>query len=677
MLAALGARLHRFSYVSLDIFDTALLRAVAQPRDAFLLLGQQAGDARFPALREEAERLARKRAWDERRAAEVTLDEIYAQLQHPRGAELRALELRLEEHLCRRNDAIYALYQACREMGKPVLFTSDMYLPIEFIRSLLLRAGYEEYHRLYVSSALQGLTKATGTLYQHLLQELGCPPESVLHIGDNWDSDVLAARKAGLRSYYYERCHKRYLRLGPRPLLAAEAPESAESAESVDPEEAAAASLHTGQCARVTQSPRRTLGAGSSASSFWYRFGYQSCGPLYYGFGRWLVQQVQQLGAERVVFLARDGYILKQVYELLAPSGAPPAQYLYASRRAFNVPAITALDEPAMNFLCSGTTVLSAGQFLARVGLEPGRYAAEARAAGLTAGLDQTIRSGAEYASLRQLFHLVQGDLLASAAEERAMLLRYLAQEDLLRPARLALVDLGWHGSLQRSLSRILRMAEGPAAELCGLYLGTFPRAKDLMAEGHELRGYLCNAGEPADLLAVIQSCVEVFEFIHSAPHGSVLRFQSQDGRVVPVLGPLEVPASQQRKAAELQRGALAFCRDFAEHHAVFPWLRITPAMAVAPLGATLRRPSREEARQLGDLLHSEGFGDVLRSRPIAQLPPLQAVLRNPMSLHHGIQQSFWAEGYRQRLCGDSRWLRRALSLGAWAAQRLALRLDR
>src|ERR1700685_119890 len=79
------------SVISLDVFDTLILRAVSAPADVFALvkltlmtrpeaLANSATLDVFPALRRKAERLARVSKQKSQGTTEVTFDEIYQQL---------------------------------------------------------------------------------------------------------------------------------------------------------------------------------------------------------------------------------------------------------------------------------------------------------------------------------------------------------------------------------------------------------------------------------------------------------------------------------------------------------------------------------------------------------------------------------------------------------------------
>jgi len=83
---------------------------------------------------------------------------------------------------------------------KPVVFTSDMYLPGHALAGILAAlvpdlAGLP----LFVSSDL-GLTKRHGTLFPHLAAVSSLAPQDILHVGDNPVSDLVRPRAAGLEA---------------------------------------------------------------------------------------------------------------------------------------------------------------------------------------------------------------------------------------------------------------------------------------------------------------------------------------------------------------------------------------------------------------------------------------------------------------------------------------------
>lgn len=638
---ALLRALDAVEVLSLDVFDTALVRPVAHPTDVFHLLSIECGiadAAAFAAERVRAEAEARAQAWHRSQAVEITLGEIYEQLSFPLPegvdvATLAAREVMIELRLARAREPVLALYRHARAMGRKVGFVSDMYLDRESIAAMLRAAGYQDWDFLLVSSR-SGQTKAHGELYREMLALLDVRPEQVLHLGDNRASDVVKARASGLTAHWLPKCVDRMgeSKLGQRFVRVGVAAEAAAPPWS---------SLWRGLVA-----VRRDRGG----DDFWTGLGYSHVGPLLLAFGLWLRERALADEVSRLYFLARDGHVMHRVHLELAAHGLelPQGGYLYASRRALNVPALTGVGESECDFLVSGSSVLCTRDFLTRVGLDADAHLDAIRAVELEA--DTLIASGLAYGRLRALFRALERPLLELAERERLLLREYLAAEGVFEQGRLGLVDIGWHGTMQESFSRLLSRF-GADPQVTGYYLGTFEASRKRVEAGARHRGFLCELGAPREMYAVIRTSVEVFEWLFCAPHGSVCGFERTADGVVPRFDAMDAERLRHDTADLMQDGALQFVRDFlsAFPRGVAPAVP-DPAMAVGLLRDLLERPQPEEARLIGEIPHAEGFGDAARVRPIAR-PPSGALLPWRWSAAwRGWRETFWRRAYARRL---------------------------
>ena len=553
-----------------------------------------------------------------------------------------------ERRYCRRNPYLHSLYTYALKQSKPVIFISDIYLDESLIRTILDEAGYGVYSNLFVSSRY-GESKSNGGLYRVALESLDVPPQEVLHIGDNIDSDVHMARKAGLAVWHYGKCSDELSKAPAleRRLATPDNPVKASGSEPL------AESIWKGLVInRLLCQRGRAASANdeSTTDSFWEDLGYVHVGILYLGLLTWLRRKLVEEHADRVYFLSRDGYIMKEVYERLLATGGegPSAHYLYASRRAFNLAAIHEMDERHTDFLVSGTSRLTVTQFLGRIGLNSAKCVEEIQSVGLP-GPEYRIESGEDYGRLRALFRTLAPGIEAKASDERVLLGAYFKEMGLLTGGQSAVVDIGWHGSLQHSLNLLLADSS-PKTELTGYYLATFPPAEALVEAGNRHRGYMAECGQPESMYNAVLESVEILEWIFSANHGSVLRFSKGAKGIQPVLERSEIDKEKTALAQRMQRGALDFVDDFLAQWESSDKIEITPQLASRPLLHLLRHPSLEEARKLGDLPHAEGFGDVYVQRPIAKP---SATLFNPFAyrrLAQGYKNSFWRRGYLKRL---------------------------
>ncbi|MBK6744377.1 MAG: hypothetical protein IPG66_16005 [Hydrogenophilales bacterium] len=657
--------LNEVDLVSFDVFDTALVRGLVRPVDLFiqlaieahargLLTTEQSNVIEFRRARETAENEARRLAWEAHQWVEITLEEIYAQLGSILGLDkigsqsLMALEQELELAHAIKNDYIGALYDLAMGADKRVGFISDMYLGEHCVRGMLDRAGYSDYEFLCVSSVTRE-TKASGTLYKKIHKDLGVSFGRWLHVGDNLGSDVKQAQALGIRALHYEKCTlrmprerilQRRLSFHPHP----------DATTNYDLFKSIVGGLIA---ARQFVEPDPPSKAKPGDVSFWETWGYRHAGPLLAGFGSWLVREMGKRQFRDAYFLSRDGYLIKEIVDRLTQVSvdAKPAiqtHYLYASRRAFNLAAITELSEENLNFLVSGTSRMSPRQFLARIDINIDLYLDVVARVGFGSP-DDVIVDGPGYGRLRALLRDLGEHILARAVDEFETLSQYFREQGLLDGGEVAIIDLGWHGSLQHSMENLLSRM-GASTVMTGYYMGTFPAARRYIDRGHELCGYLCEEGKPDELYAAIKLSVEVFEWIFSAPHGSVCNFKLDELGIHPVFADFDFEDARWECAAAMQSGALSFIDDYVRVLGGQLLPDVPPDAALQLLHAALLEPTLQEARLIGDLQHAEGFGSVAVTRYIARP---EGSIWNPLSypaLVRGYRDAFWRAGYLTRL---------------------------
>lgn len=598
--------------VSFDVFDTAVQRKLDEPRSLFRLLQSGAGELlgartdKFAAVRYLAEGEARRRAWTQGSINEITLDEIYAvigeilDVEAEAIDELRRNEIRAELAVCCRDPFVHALYRQCIELDKSIVFLSDMYLPHDVIAEILANCGYTKFDALLVSSE-ERKTKASGALFDEALTRVPVPTDRWLHIGDNAYSDVAMARTRGLAAWRYRPSAEKF-----------QLDSEQHRAWKFERPPTLAASVVKGLVSNRLTREKPPASTSTPDDMFWEDFGYSSAGPLYAGFVEWLFEQAARYGLQKLCFLARDGYIVKRLFEKYRPAHLASVEtcYIYASRRALNIATIDALDERARQFLTQSYGLNRVGSFLRRVGLDPDAYGQEIRQAGF-ADERQFVRYGSDFEGLERLLKSVWAPIQEIARAERAVMQDYLRSFRLGEDRRIGLVDIGWQGSQQRAIQELLD-CHGEVPAIHGFYLGTFWFASHLYKARLPNDAYLFNRGQPREFEDLVLSCVEIFELLFSSPEGSLVRIErGPAGEFVPIMqaaGPGDVRRNE--FVERLQGGAGEFVEDYFGLKAEFPDLSIDPELALHQIGRVLRRPGREEAQHLGDIVHTKDFGE-------------------------------------------------------------------
>ena len=166
--------------VSLDVFDTALLRNVYQPTDIFKLVEQDVCRD-FYKKRKEAENKAREKNFY------YNIYDIYEFLPEFDPE----VEIKAELDNCKANPKILELYN---QNPANFVFISDMYLPAKIIKQMLSKIGYKN-PRVFVSCEMKAL-KYDGGLFKKVQDIIGMKIQK--HYGDNYVADIEGAKKAGI-----------------------------------------------------------------------------------------------------------------------------------------------------------------------------------------------------------------------------------------------------------------------------------------------------------------------------------------------------------------------------------------------------------------------------------------------------------------------------------------------
>src|SRR5471030_147189 len=138
--AALWLAINSAEIVSFDFFDTLFVRPMADPEDAFDIIGNQFSIPDFRELRRKAQADA-FRQMVKNGKKEITLRNIYDNFSRLPVSEttLMQAEYDLEKALVIPNKELFDLFNDLIAQGKTVVITSDMYFGVDFFKEVLLR----------------------------------------------------------------------------------------------------------------------------------------------------------------------------------------------------------------------------------------------------------------------------------------------------------------------------------------------------------------------------------------------------------------------------------------------------------------------------------------------------------------------------------------------------------
>lgn len=535
--------------VSFDIFDTLIYRPVTKPSDLFYLIKEDVQkilkdpSINFEVIRTLADVKVRELNPD---LEDITIHEIYEyfvtdlSILPDDAQQIKELEIALELKYAQPRKKMLEIFELAKRANKTIVLTSDMYLTDKEVLPILSKCGYEGFDKIFISSQCRKL-KASGNLYGEILENLNIVPNQMLHIGDNWHSDIEMAEKSGVHCFYI-----------PKIIDSFKQSRHGEYWDSyTDYITSYSMKFLTGLCsAKLFDNP---FGKGCQVnfySSNTYNFAYVSLGPLFFSLVLWLLQDMEQSSHDKIFFLSRDGYLPKLIYDKLSPYflGAPPSDYLYTSRSALK-----------SAYLRYPWGILKS--------LEDNPYSLELRnLRGILLTRFGLQLSNAEYRDIKSqisdkqnvppsLFANILADykskISKNAESEFSMAKRYYTSH-FNKSDSPAVFDIGHLGGAIEGLCAFLDSYHLPFYYMIGAYYrreNLFLCGKLFDHHAHDYHKY-CSVAMP------------LLEKITQSDEGSCIGFKDEEGTIQPVLLNEVDNLDDTRKRQEIQKGILDFCDD-------------------------------------------------------------------------------------------------------------------
>lgn len=315
LLSAIG----RHNAVSFDLFDTLLIRNIASFEGVLELV-----DAR---LREKdycIQDFINRRLRAEKILSSLNhaprLVEIYLEvLKDLDGLKVTAedlanIEFEVDKNLVEpRRDLVFLLNELAQK-GEPVYITSDSYYTKSQIFEILNKIGIEHITKLIVSCEYG--TSKTGNLYEILISL--SDESKILHIGDDIVADIESAKKHGIDVFQVYSAAELLELVGGLNI--------SENMNSLSDQ------IKVGMfIANLFNSPFQFEDEFKRMHAKNVKdVGYLFCAPLIMDFIKWFEEETNRIGNTNIWLCARDGYLIKKLYEIMYPS--QKTQYFYTSR---------------------------------------------------------------------------------------------------------------------------------------------------------------------------------------------------------------------------------------------------------------------------------------------------------------------------------------------------------
>jgi len=590
--------------IGFDIFDTLLVRPLIDAETTKRIVAANLPEPLaklFGECRVAAEAEARKH-----KGKDVDLHDIYQtfqQLTKLPDADvqtIRELEEQIEYRSLTARSGGVELFEQARATGKPVLLMSDMFLPKSLIVQALNANGIHGWTEFYLSNEV-GLRKDTGALYDHVLQVYGLQPNEFIMVGDNERSDLQIPCDKGCVGLHILRPTE-MARGMPRLRRIVEKYEFAHDLNA----ELTLGLLFRHNFAAVSYPE---LNAGSLFHATPYNIGYSLVGPMLTGMAQWLIDNAKRDEVGELHFLAREGQLMKAVYDVWAEGldKAPPSRYLVVSRRTCSVPLLETLDDVFAIAKGDYYANTASSYLLERFGLELDDATWRELQASTGIGRETTVevRNG-NLDVLKPLLEKLAGTIFEQAQVERAGLTRYLDSMGLMGSRKQAVVDVGYGATIQNYLCKLT------GQNIHGYYLATDERSLKV-SEQHDviIRGCMMHNVEHSLAAPIMYLRSFELEKLLSSSEGQVVKYTTVEGGQVQAqhreLSAQERAGDAFREA--LRNGVIQFARDAVQVRQTLlasfaPSLEISRALA----DEFFVKHSTDELKLLGDVMLDDHY---------------------------------------------------------------------
>lgn len=458
-------------------------------------------------------------------------------------------EIRLEKHFCLPRKQGIELFELAKAAGKQVVIISDMFLPVKVIKEILAKNGVAGYDKFYLSSNIGLLKAGKGDLFDYVVKALGVEAKECLHIGDNWQVDILNSRKQGMDSEMI--------------------PKAIETFENV------ISDIYTGWSTEfyknkyndsldgkslISQLPFRSMIATVATNSFdnpynpfqkiskfngdAYYSGYATMGMHMMGVAKWMLDIVRNGGYKKVVFLARDGFVIKPIFESLCEALGEKVEtdYFYATRKALacymiKTPRDLYFVNDFMKYDCH-----TPNDYL-EMFKEILKPTDEKLFEKHEIVLDEKFKKKNDF---NKFIKIVIEKLYGKQKHENLFKTASAAFKKVFDSKTLCF-DIGYSGRLQNAISDLA----GTPIDVCFIHSNGDKTRNSIPFKVYSFLDYT-----PA-----MSSIVR--EFLISDPSPSCERYDFKNGKVVPIFDSNVYEFEERYPILEYQKGAINFCKDF------------------------------------------------------------------------------------------------------------------
>lgn len=455
---------HQVDTVSFDLFDTLLIRRIHDPDLVKLPVARYVADMALESgLRWTEESVQKLRDTIEQRHRRETgekfddheacypfyIKEMLAEIFGDSADEalfdkVADYEVAMENSMLVPRGEFIDWLEELKTQGKRILIVSDIYLPASYLRRFIEHAGFLHLTDDVISSADTFLAKASGKAFPLLQEKYNLDINRWLHVGDNPISDGLRPIEFGIQALVLHDAQEKRRKSIIRRLF----------------------NYSDGRPfwrGRALQQLMQPLEYENIEQDDLYIEGYSFLGPLIGSFVQTIAEKSRKENISKIFFLSREGWTFKKYWEESIPhifpdGNLPETEYLYVSRMALAGASCAYsgldLEKASIVFLPSGNSDFLDVCRVFSLNAEPFAQLLERNGLTETTTLSH-LHAGYEVQNSVRFAEMLaeddfQNEVKRQTRPQNDALQLYLEDIGFFAHKKVALVDIGWLGTIQR-----------------------------------------------------------------------------------------------------------------------------------------------------------------------------------------------------------------------------------
>lgn len=568
---------------SFDIFDTLITRKTATPKGIFTIMQKEMMSnvkycsistyirENFYHLRINAEEVARH-TYCINGVEDITLSQIYESFIMTDEVSVTEVNLFIELELETEYNNIIPINENIEYMKQlvnkqeNVILISDMYLSENQIRAVLenIDTVFNKI-KIYVSSDIKK-GKWTGNLYRHIINEMDVNPENWIHFGDNEHSDIKVAELIGIQAHQFK--YENLLPIEENVLKLNEDDYKVQL------------SIGISRNARLMYGLKNIEALGASIG-----------GIILYPYVEWIIDKSIKNGTKRLYFIARDGYVLKKIADIIINSRklAISTKYIYGSRKAWRIPALSTKNiDLKMIFENSFEGYMKSLSDIADV-----LQISKRELCSYIPCAEKLVNKTLDFAMLRKITGMLQDNeefikfITEKLKHKRDLVIQYLKQEIDYSDDKFTFVEMSGTGFTQKCLKSLM-------SDFYSNKIVTYFYRLDKVNNDNQCMNY--------SFILNYSYMYNVVEMLSRAPHGQTAGYEIKNGKIVPIIQQSEEKALLEHGFMEYLKGVECYTHQANNNKIEFDY---STKLILKYLNYITLEPDEEVLEFIGDMPNS------------------------------------------------------------------------